>query len=390
MKKRTYNLFAGVLLFIVLDLSILGINYWIAHKISKDAIAINLSGRQRMLSQRITKSLLALPHTKSDAERAQTIEEFRDATKMFDQTLSAFAQGGEVVGGDGKPTTLNKVTNRLSASFISETQQIWEPTRNKVAPYFANNIAIPESVLAESQSEMLSKNLQILKLMNKLTFALENESRNQANFLRIVQTIVFFIALTNFIVVVRKFHLLAKEAHEAKNKFSMMAFKDALTGLFNRRHIEDELASKLMHGFSNHPFTLMMLDLDGFKPINDQFGHDAGDTVLQTIASRLSQLIHRSDTVARLGGDEFVLICHELANEEATTQFSNQIINAINEPITLNIAQEPYQVNVGASIGIVFQPSRNKSKSDILRMADHAMYQAKKAGKNQAAFFHED
>jgi diguanylate cyclase (GGDEF)-like protein len=380
------NLFAGILLFIILDLSILGINYWIAHQIGEDALAINLSGRQRMLSQRITKALLALPLSKSQVDKTRTIEEFRDSAQMFDQTLSAFEHGGKAVGGDGKIVTLHRVSNKNTTIFISQAQQLWAPTRNRLQPYFASKAVIPEAVLADSQAEMLSNNLQLLKLMNNLTSAMEKDSRDQADALRIIQTVVFFLAMINFVMIVRRFHLLAHQAHQAKEQFSHLALHDSLTGLFNRRHLEDTIHNELNATHQeNNPFTLLMLDLDGFKPINDSFGHDAGDTVLKVIAKRLSQLAHKNTVVARLGGDEFVLTSTDFKHESDVAQFCEQLLSVIHQPIFLDTAQ----VQVGVSIGVVFNPKKTNSKSDILRMADHAMYEAKKSGRSRYTFFKE-
>ena len=382
------NLFAGILLFILLDLSILGINYWIAYQISKDAIAINLSGRERMLSQRITKTLLALPYSKSAEDRVRTIQEFRDSAQMFDQTLSAFQHGGIAIGGDGKPVMLNGITNEQASAYIDEAQKIWAPTRKRLQPYLTSEISIPDEVLLQTQHEMLNNNLQLLNLMNKLTSAMEQSSRDQANSLRIIQTIVFILAMVNFIVIVRKFHLLAHHAHQATLHFSNLALRDALTGLFNRRQIEEKLDQDLANTrkSKHHKLTLMMLDLDGFKSINDAYGHEAGDTVLQTIAARLNQHAEKTDTVARLGGDEFVLIINSLENESAAAKNCTELIQSINQPIAIN----GLEVSVGVSIGIVFQPQLNISRSDILRMADSAMYQAKISGKNRYVFANRD
>jgi diguanylate cyclase (GGDEF)-like protein len=382
------NLFASILLFILLDLSILGINYWIAYQISKDAIAINLSGRQRMLSQRITKTLLALPHVKSPEDRTLTIQEFRDSAKMFDQTLSAFQNGGVAIGGDGKAVTLSRIKNAQAAEYISEAQKIWTPICNRLKPYLTSKINIPEALLLQTQHEMLNQNLQLLDMMNRLTSAMEQSSRDQANSLRIIQTIVFALALINFIIIVRKFHLLAHHAQQASLHFSKLALHDALTGLFNRRQIEQKLDHELMNTNSerHHKLTLMMLDLDGFKSINDIYGHEAGDMVLQTVATRLSQHANKNDTVARLGGDEFVLITSQLESESAAVNSVAELIQAINKPISMN----GVNVNVGASVGIVFQPELNRSRSDILRMADNAMYKAKISGKNRYSFANGD
>lgn len=378
--KNSKNLFAGILLFILLDLSVLAINYWIAYQVSHDAVAINLSGRQRMLSQRITKSLLALPHTTSGQERSRTVEEFRSSVKLFDQTLSAFAHGDITAGGDGKPVLLNMVSDKAASALVKEALHIWNPTRQLLLPYMNSNTPIPDVVLIQSQNDMIKSNLQLLELMNQLTSSIENSSLKQANALRIIQTIVFTLALINFVIIVRKFHLLAHEASRASDHYSKLALYDTLTGLFNRRYIEE----KIEHELAKHPnkLTLMMLDLDGFKAINDTYSHDAGDAVLRAITERLLQHADTSDTVARLGGDEFIYFSTRFTSKEEIATSCTQLIQSINQPILLPEGS----ADVGVSIGVVFMPDYNQSRSDILRMADQAMYKAKKSGKNRYCF----
>lgn len=117
--KKTRGLFGAVLLFILLDLTVLVINYWIAYQVSRDAVAINLSGRQRMLTQRMTKSLLQLQS--AGVDKAMVEQEFLDAVQMFDQTLLAFERGGETVGGDGKSVELESVGSGEARELIDQT-----------------------------------------------------------------------------------------------------------------------------------------------------------------------------------------------------------------------------------------------------------------------------
>ncbi len=375
------KLFAAILLFIALDFSILAINYWIAYQLSNDAVSINLSGRQRMLSQQITKSLLALQLKNSNDGKEAFIEEFRNSVKVFDQTLAAFEHGGMVVSGDGGGIILNRVRTAQAAVLISQAQQVWKPMRELLLPYFASKTTIPDDVLLQSRSEMLQINLQLLDLMNLLTSDLEHDSRGRANILRIVQTTVFFLALINFVVVVRRFHLLAQQAHQAKEQFSELALRDPLTGLFNRRYFETSLERE-MSVSDRRPerkFAVVVVDLDGFKPINDTFGHEAGDVVLKTVATRLTQYARTNDTVARMGGDEFTLICTDLGDENDAATFCERLLCSINGPIVLDIGT----TQVGASIGVAFYPNKTKSESDLMHTADKAMYRAKKEGRNR-------
>jgi len=379
------KIFTAILLFIALDLSVLTINFRIAYLVDHDVVAINLAGRQRMLSQRITKVLLSLQLESSKESRARAELELRDAAKLFDQTLKAFSHGGNATGGDGKPVILNPVNQGQASTLVNQAQVIWKPAQKLLFPYFNSQEMIPDAVLSQSQTEMLQINLKLLDLMNQLTTVLEQDSRNRANTLRIVQTSVFLLALFNFVVIVRRFHLLAWEAHKAKEQYSELALRDPLTGIFNRRYFENSLkrhiggADRRQHD----QFALLMIDLDGFKSINDRLGHDAGDIVLKTVAARLTQHARVNDVVARLGGDEFVLICPELHDEKSAVKFCDRLLNSITEPML--VPQELIQI--GASIGVAFYPVPDRPDADLVQMADHAMYLAKRSGRNRFAVF---
>jgi diguanylate cyclase (GGDEF)-like protein len=376
---RSRKLFVAVLLFILLDLLVLLINYWIAYQVSSDAIAINLSGRQRMLTQRMTKTLLQLRQP-DPATEAASAEEFRSALQMFDQTLRAFESGGQAVGGDGKPVYLRRVGGDESRALIRQANLLWQPVRDRVAPYVARRLPLDDEAVAFARNQMLQHNLQLLDLMNRLAFHLEKDSRERANLLRLIQTLVFVLALVNFVVIVRGFHLLARQAEEASERFGELAARDELTGLFNRRQFNQALEREIAVAQRRQSgFALLLLDLDGFKPVNDRHGHVAGDIVLRTVAARLAIHARSNDTVARIGGDEFVLICPDLCDEQAAAALCERLLRAMNEPVVI----EDGSVHIGASIGIAFFPRHAGTLDALVHAADSAMYAAKHAGRNR-------
>lgn len=230
---------------------------------------------------------------------------------------------------------------------------------------------------------MVQHNVQLLGLMNRLASHLESDSKERANLLRWVQSLVFVLALINFVAIVRGFHLLAKQAEQASEFYGDLAMRDPLTCLFNRRQfneaLEREIASAKRRGGC---FTLLLLDLDGFKPVNDHHGHHAGDAVLRAVAERLDSQARSNDTVARIGGDEFVLICPDLCDESSAVVVSERLLNLLNEVIPLEVGW----AQVGASIGIAFYPAHAHTVDGLIRAADQAMYAAKQAGRNQWAF----
>lgn len=163
-----------------------------------------------------------------------------------------------------------------------------------------------------------------------------------------------------------------------------LAERDSLTGLLNRRGMEQVLKKILAESAAGRTgtVTLMLMDLDWFKQVNDTHGHDAGDHVLRTIALRVQSSVRPSDMVARLGGDEFVLAT-TLDDVPAINTLIARIIERVAEPIALSNGA---RANVGASIGVAtFDPKRMNVRS-LLGAADAAMYEAKQAGRSRYAW----
>lgn len=164
----------------------------------------------------------------------------------------------------------------------------------------------------------------------------------------------------------------------ARERIEFLALHDPLTSLPNRAHFADTLAATLKTA-NAAIHAVLFIDLDGFKPINDALGHEAGDEALKIVADRLRHALANGDFVARLGGDEFVAICRDIANESSALAIGNRVITAISQPMSLLGTPS----RIGASIGIALLPQHGTAASDILTMADHAMYAAKRGGKNR-------
>jgi len=165
---------------------------------------------------------------------------------------------------------------------------------------------------------------------------------------------------------------------------------DALTGLPNR-FLFNELVQRLMHRCQrgNTLLALLFIDLDGFKAINDRFGHEAGDRVLVTVSRRMLDVVRREDVVARLGGDEFVIAITDLDSPQALTPLLERLLSEIERPIAYRSTAE-HQLEVSASIGVSLYPQAQELDADtLLRQADQAMYEAKYSGKNQYQFFNQ-
>jgi len=163
---------------------------------------------------------------------------------------------------------------------------------------------------------------------------------------------------------------------EAEKKLSFIAYHDTLTGLPNRLLLLDRLRQAVAQARREcFPLSVLFIDLDDFKPINDTFGHEAGDHVLQETARRLQKVVRESDTVGRLGGDEFVIVANGLAAGPDVDQLANKLLKSLAQPISL----PGREVSVGCSIGIAHHQDDMDAET-LLRHADVAMYQAKQDG----------
>lgn len=166
--------------------------------------------------------------------------------------------------------------------------------------------------------------------------------------------------------------------HEAE--LSRVANYDALTGIPNRRLLADRLAQAIAHVQRNDKMlAICYLDLDGFKEVNDRYGHKTGDDLLVEITRRLQEELRAGDTLARLGGDEFVLLLNDLAQDAECFQILERLMQNISTPVQW----DGQWIAVSASIGVAFYQVDGESGDTLLRHADQAMYVAKQAGKNR-------
>ena len=166
-----------------------------------------------------------------------------------------------------------------------------------------------------------------------------------------------------------------------------LAHYDPLTGLPNRILLQAQLNQALERATRRQQrIAVMVLDLDGFKTVNDSLGHPAGDLLLQVIGKRLQRLLRREDTVARLGGDEFAVIAENVSNSNNPGLIAEKIIQAVAEPVDLN----GHSALVTGSIGIALYPDDGVDTTALLQAADMAMYASKQAGRNTSRFHHVD
>ncbi len=171
---------------------------------------------------------------------------------------------------------------------------------------------------------------------------------------------------------------------KAEDRVRFLAHHDALTGLYNRTQFSEQLTQQVSHlERYGTPFSVLYVDLDGFKAINDSKGHPAGDKLLTEVGNRLNRQIRDSDILARIGGDEFAIIVTQSEDANADAQIAQRVIDSISEPFDI----DGETVFVGASIGIARAPLNGTQPDQILRNTDLALYRAKESGKGVYQFF---
>jgi len=163
-----------------------------------------------------------------------------------------------------------------------------------------------------------------------------------------------------------------------------LSTKDTLTGLYNRLSLYDKIAELISKNKrETKHFSVLFIDLDNFKDINDLMGHDTGDEILKHIAKIILKSVRENDFVARIGGDEFVVLLSDFENNLQIVEVAQRILDKISKPIINNM--ETFYLS--ASIGIVLYPKNGNTATELIKNADIAMYKAKKLGKNQFYFF---
>lgn len=173
-----------------------------------------------------------------------------------------------------------------------------------------------------------------------------------------------------------------------RDEIEVLAMYDELTGLPALRLTEDRVLRAIQSARPySHKMALMFIDLDGFKSVNDNLGHEAGDFVLREVAARLTREIRAEDTAGRIGGDEFMVVLANLSGlekiaEKRATEVASRIIASISIPIIYH----EVPIRIGASVGIAIFPDHAQTPKELRKLADQAMYAAKKSGKYSYAF----
>jgi len=172
-------------------------------------------------------------------------------------------------------------------------------------------------------------------------------------------------------------HRDTQRAARERDTLHSLANSDPLTGLLNRRGLDEALTRALARSSPERKLGLYLLDLDGFKPVNDQYGHNAGDELLRTVALRLRGCVRLGDAVARVGGDEFVVMAEGLQDDELARDLGHKVLEAFRSPFAFSA----HTCAVRATIGYALAPADGSNAESLLKAADTAMYAGKQQGK---------
>lgn len=477
-----------VSLFLILDFSVLALNLLLSKQLERDAMEINVSGRQRMLSQAISKNIFHLSYIDrhADAYRLElTINQIIEDSRLYATTLQAFKEGGSTLSPTGEAIIVRPATSPFQQTVILSAEQSWEMLKEQINKTFIwNNTNEAYQLNHESVSALVALtekvNQELLTTMNALTGSLQEQSIKNAQLIRGCQLLAFLLAMVNFVFILKHFfraltdnkeHLIILESvinnidvavlitnkqkivscnrvaeemftpyqnntanrplknllkapcHQTKEvvyrkgekRFDLavsskpvvlegecyeiftltditeqkslqdyltnLAYVDPLTNLCNRQMIEDRLQQEMSRSVRhNTELSMLFIDLDGFKQVNDDLGHDSGDKVLVEVSKLIKSVFRSSDTIGRFGGDEFIVICPE-TNYLHAAKLANKLITSIS-----SYHFEGVPLSLGASIGIATCPLDANEPELLKRCADRAMYLAKRSGKNQCRY----
>ncbi|WP_323128527.1 diguanylate cyclase domain-containing protein [Shewanella cyperi] len=190
---------------------------------------------------------------------------------------------------------------------------------------------------------------------------------------------VLLLITVAVVIVNRRLNREVEARQKAEARIAHLASHDNLTKLPNRSLLDDRLNQALLqHGREQQRFALMFLDLDGFKDVNDSFGHAEGDKLLVKVAQILSETIRKSDTVARFGGDEFVILLNRITDLDSVCEVAENLVARLAKPIALGNRQ----VQISVSLGLALYPEDGDNAISLMQKADKLMYHAKRSGGN--------
>lgn len=258
-----------------------------------------------------------------------------------------------------------RVLTQNTQPYVQEVIQLGLDTNNPIIFDKIRELAIPKQRLIAEQVKKL-----VLLQQQQATIALDKEQSSYENARSLMLLLGGVATILGILIAIFVIRHVTRQAGQLEHQ----ALHDDLTGLANRLLFQDRLKSSILRGQRQAmPFSVILVDLDHFKSINDSLGHNIGDLLLQEVARRFKNNTRKVDTVARLGGDEFIIILESLDHDQVI-KFTENLLTVIAEPFLL----AGHEINVSLSMGIASYPKHGQDCMTLVTRADAAMYEAKR------------
>ncbi|MEO0972407.1 MAG: diguanylate cyclase [Pseudomonadota bacterium] len=349
----------------------------------QSARVVNMSGRQRMLSQRIALIAHEYVAAATTEQRSVLRRELQDARHLFNESHGQLTSDASVLPGGRLSPALREIyeappysVNRRVATLDTRLMELLDLT-----PTVADDARRLASLVQEIAS--LAKT-DLLRGLDEVVQQHEREADRRVRTIERAETIILVLTLIGLVAealyIFRPMaeEIAARSAELRRARHELL--RDELTGLANRRYLQEFSTVALANTKrTRRTGALLRFDVDHFKQVNDSLGHGVGDNVLRRVAHVLEGQVRDGDLPVRMGGDEFVLFVSELGDAIAHRHLAERLLDEFRRPIPL----EDGTTRISVSIGIALTPEHATTLEDLLLLSDVALYEAKRRGRNQ-------
>jgi len=316
-------------------------------------------------NEELAMSLMEIFASRASAELARVEREKQ--LQLSANVLANINEGVVVTDVAGNIVAFNAAATRITGyeekEIIGRNPRLWKSNRHDPSFYKKIWQTVDETMFWSGEIWNCRKNGEVYPCQMTIT-ALKNEQGKLTNYVSMFSDIT--------------------QVKDSQAKLEQMAQYDQLTMLPNRHLLNDRIGQALiMASRRKHSLGVLLLDLDGFKAVNDSLGHKYGDLLLQKVAQRLVACVRESDTVSRMGGDEFVVLLPDCRDAENVSRIAEKILQTLSNPVHI----EEEEIFISASIGITIAPADGVDADTLLKNADTAMYYVKENGKSGFQFF---
>lgn len=416
-RKLLIFAFTGIILLIILSTGIgfshlNAVQHDINHIIETQNTQIDLMHKMRSIARERIIKLQALVATHDNFQHDDIITEFHELGGIFLETRLELKKTDLT----NEEQTLLKIQREIARKAVSSQYKVIELVEHGLNDE-ALNILVNDTVPMQNENMSLIDQFILYQNHQNQDLQKDTESKVHLAYLIIIALTtlsIILIIIVAFLVIRRISRMMklliqsnrdykkvteelssaqvllehkvtdrTKELQQANQALKYIAGHDSLTDLPNRRLFTELLTQEINKADRNlYNIAVLYMDLDGFKTINDEHGHDIGDALLVNVSKRLKASLRKDDLIARLGGDEFAICYSNVKDIEDIKILCQIIVDKISQPMYLG----KVQCQIGISIGVSLYPKHGKDYSTLLRIADSAMYQVKEQGKNNFAF----